>query len=239
MKRSARDRVGVARGAGHARCRPRGSSLKRLLLIMPAAALLAIPATASATSITVEPSGDNVFEPAKPPPEDVSDSPLFSWQWGSDNTTEQAHNVRQDRKLFYSGEPTDTRELFEVIVSAGSYHYYCEVHGSENGGMDGKIRVRPTADDLTDDQFLFRWAFPTSETGDEYDVRFKVGNRDWKLWRNNTTAPSGVFGENDDPVDVKPGKTYKLQALSQKSTNRKKRSDWSPTQTVITPAKAI
>lgn len=65
-----------------------------------------------------------------------------SWRW--DDAVVDEHNVRQDSKLFYSGEPTSTTTTqYTISASAGTYHYYCEVHGSRSGGMDGKLRVRP------------------------------------------------------------------------------------------------
>lgn len=37
-----------------------------------------------------------------------------------------------------------------------------------------------------------------------------------------------TFGQNDKPVDVKPGKTYRFRARSEKSAKPDKHSGWSP-----------
>jgi copper binding plastocyanin/azurin family protein len=192
------------------------------------AVLVLVPfARGGGTYVTVEANGENEFA-AKLVATSISTTTFnVGWKWDEDGTTERKHNVRQDDKLFYSGEPTDQREDFVRFVSAGTFHYYCERHGDE--GMTGKIIVNPTADGIvTDDTWPIRWAADQSTTGDQYDVRFKVGqNGDWRTWKQNTAKRRAVFGKNDNPVDYTVTKKYFLQARSEKSANPDRRSGWS------------
>jgi len=149
-----------------------------------------------------------------------------TWDWA--DSVEDEHNVREDQKLFYSGQPTsDVSTQFFKRVSAGTYHYYCEEHGSRHGGMDGTMRVRPSVlGSVTDDEFPVTWA-DLPEVEAQFDVRFKVGDGNWKNWRKNTTSATAIFGNADDPVDVEPGRTYRVQARTEKA-GTDKQSDWSP-----------
>jgi hypothetical protein len=148
------------------------------------------------------------------------------------------HNVRQNATLFNSGAPT--RNLnFSVRASAGTYHYYCTLHGTTSGGMDGVVRVRPLfAAAPTGLPFTVSWALSgtsATTTGNQFDVRFRVGTSPtWTTWRNNTTARSGVFGQNGLPVQVVAGRTYHFQARSQKAAAPNQPSGWSPTLTITT-----
>lgn len=153
-----------------------------------------------------------------------------TWQWADDITDE--HNVREDHKLFYSGAPTsNTATDATRRISAGTFHYYCEVHGSKTGGMDGVVTVTPLQlPPLTNDLFGVRWSDGSFDTGDRFDLRWKGPGSDgeYKTWRKNTSLATDDFGEFDDPVDVKPGKTYRVQARSEIASNPKRHSGWSP-----------
>jgi len=77
--------------------------------------------------------------------------------------------------------------------------------------------------------FFVAWASKVTDTGNQFDVRFKVGKKgDWKTWKKNVNEHSDDFGEGNDPVNVKPGKTYFIQARSERESNPRKRSGWSP-----------
>ncbi len=47
-------------------------------------------------------------------------------------------------------------------------------------------------------------------------------------------ARSGVFGQNNQPVQVLPGRIYQFQARSQKSSAPNQPSGWSPIRQVNT-----
>jgi plastocyanin len=210
--------------------------MRRYLLIGTAAALLAIPALASAgstTTVTVAPNNFNTFGP-KNVTKSVGTGSIH-WQWGTSGSTFAAHNVRQDDKLFYSGPVTNSKPSgFTVIPSAGSFHYYCELHGSATGGMAGSINVRPLITNKNANSFQVEWATSALQTGDAFDVRYRVDNGAWKVWRNDTTTRQGTFGFGNHPIHVGPGHTYDIQARSEKSTNLSKQSGWSPSARVTT-----
>jgi hypothetical protein len=68
----------------------------------------------------------------------------------------------------------------------------------------------------------------SSTTGDQYDVRFRVGeNGRWRTWKRNTTELRGVFGKGNNPVDYTVTKKYFVEARSEKSAAPNHRSAWS------------
>jgi hypothetical protein len=206
--------------------------LKRPLLTLIAVGLLAYASVASAAATEIK-VNDSFFSPRVPPVRNLASGASFHWQRAAGSTL--PHNVRQNFKLFYSGAATSGPINYSVSASAGSYHYYCEVHGSATGGMDGVVRVRPIFNlGPTGAPFTVIWALggtSGTKTGDHFDVRYRVGtSATWKFWRNDVAARSGVFGQNGQPVQVVPGSTYQFQARSQKIPSQP--SGWSPTLTV-------
>ncbi len=140
-----------------------------------------------------------------------------------------AHNVRQDAKLFYSGPTTSNPNAsFSFSPSAGTYHYYCEEHGTKRGGMDGTLKVKPEVGPADIDGFIVTWGDPSVAGTVRHDVQYKIGNGKWKDWVRNETDLGAEFGADDEPVDVKPGKTYRFRARTEKVSNPDKRSDFSP-----------
>src|SRR4051794_4953516 len=208
--------------------------MRRYLLIGTAAALLAIPALAfGRATTTVELTDSNKYSPA-----DVTKNigaGSIHWQWGSSGHTFAAHNVRQDDKLFYSGSLTNSKPAgYTITPSAGSFHYYCQLHGSANGGMAGTIKIRPTIFNQTASSFGVRWSPGTNQTGNAFDVRYRVDGGAWKTWKKHVAVAQAVFGAGNKPVHVAPGHTYEVQARSEKSSNLSKASDWSPSARVHT-----
>ena len=200
--------------------------MRRSLIISATAVVLALPAFAGAAprEITV---GDDFFAPQRPPAQTFQTGPSFRWSNGGG--TEHPHNVRQDDKLFRSGDLTKGPINFAINASAGSYHYYCELHGSRQGGMAGVVKVRPIA--LADSligEIEVQWADSNTDTGSRFDVRYRVDHRRWKTWKNDTASFHAAFGHNDHPVDYRPNRhTYKIEVRSERR-RVKKHSDWSP-----------
>jgi len=109
------------------------------------------------------------------------------------------------------------------------------VHGFPGGGMDGVIKVRPSFDPVPSGRpFTVIWASSGTDTGEAFDVRFKRGSGDWRIWRNDTTRFQAVFGNHRRPVRVRLNQVYKFQVRSEKASNHSRRSDWSPTLRVAT-----
>jgi hypothetical protein len=211
------------------------ADLKRPLLTLIAVGALAYASVASAAPREIQ-VADNSFTPRTPPARNLASGASFHWQRAPGSTL--PHNVRQNFKLFYSGATTSGPINFSIRASAGTYHYYCELHGTASGGpMDGVVRVRPVfALAPAGAPFTVTWALSGTSgtnTGNQFDVRFRVGTSGtWTFWRNDSTARSGVFGQNGQPVQVMPGRTYQFQARSQKIPSQP--SGWSPTLTVNT-----
>jgi plastocyanin len=207
----------------------RGVELKRFMLVLIVVGLAyGSVAFAATTQIRVD---DDFFFPNAPPVRNVVAGTSFQWQ--SAPTATRRHNVRQDFKLFYSGPATTAPINFSISASAGTYHYYCEIHGTTSSGMAGVVKVRPTFNaNPTGNPFTVIWALTGTNTGNQFDVRYRVDGGTWKTWKNDVTSRSAVFGLNGAPVVVSPGHTYQFQVRSQKVPTQP--SGFSPTLTVTT-----
>jgi plastocyanin len=204
--------------------------VRRFLVISATAALLALPAVAGAAPREIN-ANDDFFSPSKPAARNFQAGGSFHWSRGAGSI--DSHNIRQDDKLFRSGDPVSGPINFSINASAGSYHYYCELHGSRHGGMSGVVKVRPRAvPDSVAGEVLVRWADSNTNTGSRFDVRYRVDHRKWKLWKNDTRKLQGRFGHNDRPVNFNLNRhTYKIEARSERR-QVSKRSDWSPALTL-------
>jgi plastocyanin len=204
--------------------------MRRILVLSGLAAVaaaLALPALSSAGSEQTIGVGDDFFNPKNAGPIDVNRTTV---QW-SDAGAIDDHNVREKNKLFYSGQPTQPLN-FTITPSAGTFKYICEIHAVVEG-MRGTLKVRPDFDVRPEGApFTVIWGSSESDTGNAYDVRYRVaGTQKWKTWKNDTKSVKGVFGKGRKPVAVNLSKEYELQVRSEKASNPKKASGFSPTLT--------
>ncbi len=140
--------------------------------------------------------------------------------WATGPSTSRAHNVREDRKIFYSGTPFDVEFTYRRVFSAGTFHYFCESHGYRRGGMDGIVKVPVTlATAPTGPDFTVKWATSASNTGTKYTIEYKIGSGAWKTWKSATSARQATFGL------AEAGKRYTFRAMSLKGDAASK---WSP-----------
>lgn len=204
---------------------------KRLLpaIVLAGFASLAVVTTASAaiSPILVQ---DDQFSPKVSTAPDGFAPWGFMWDWdgpgvGQGDPTDNEHNVVQNKGLFRSGPPT-TEDTFQRVASAGRYPYYCEVHRYD--GMTGTLRVAPSHNGLSAREARVRWASASSNTGNQFDVQFRVDSGPWEIWKEDTRRKSAVFGRDDDPVHVRPSRDYDVRARSEKRSDPSKRSGWSP-----------
>jgi plastocyanin len=198
--------------------------MRGFLITSATVAMLALPAVAGAAPREIS-AGDDFFSPKKPAARNFQAGPSFHWSRAGGSSND--HNIRQDDKLFFSGNATSGPINFTINASAGSYHYYCEIH--RFSGMSGVVKVRPRAiPDSVAGEILVRWADSNTNTGSRFDVRYRVDRRKWKLWKNDTRKLQGTFGHNDRPVNFSLNRhTYKIEARSERR-QVSKRSDWSP-----------
>jgi plastocyanin len=200
--------------------------LKHHLALATFAAGLILPAVApAATAVRDISINDNFFDPAFPAASNLATGSDFRWTRAAGSNG--LHNVRQDQLLFRSGDPTTGPIDYTITASAGSYHYFCEIHGSSTTGMQGRIKVRPAKSNLTSSSFVVRWASAATQTGDQFDLRYRVDGGSWANWKTNTTAFSATFGANGNPVTVTAGHTHQVEARSEKAGTTSK-SNWSP-----------
>jgi plastocyanin len=172
--------------------------------------------------------GDDFFDPSADIEASLNGAQFF-WAWNDD--VDNDHNVRQDSKLFNSGTPTDDpgAEFGSIELPAGKYHYYCEVHGSKDGGMDGNIEITPSADAPSPDFNPITWALDSSiRVGDRWEVQYKVNQGKWKVWKKNTADLGANFGENDKPVNFSQVKVYKVRVKTKLAAHPDRQSKFSP-----------
>ena len=65
------------------------------------------------------------------------------WTW---NTGSTSHTIKSDDGSFTSGQPASTATFQRTFTTAGTFGYYCQVHGSPTGGMRGTIVVQDESD---------------------------------------------------------------------------------------------
>ena len=185
----------------------------RLMTVLVTAVLLAAltsPVGAAAQTVQVL---DNSFEPA------ITKAVVGqAVVWETTSSTSDLHNVREDRKIFYSGRPEQIDFTFKRVFSAGTFGYFCERHGFRGGGMDGTVKVpvkltRATAGDVS-----VVWATDASNTGTKFTVQYRVGSGSWRPWKSAVSIRKARF-------PGQPGTRYAFRAKSLRGTAA---SNWSP-----------
>ncbi len=158
-----------------------------------------------------------------------------SWEWA--NGLDAPHDVYEDHRLFRSGPATASAgTTFKRTPSAGTFHYYCTLHGGPSGGMAGTVRIAPTTNDgPSGAPFEVVWATGT-RTGSAFDVLYRKAGGLWKTWRTDTAALAGTFGKRGKPITVQSGEGYEFRARSQADASSPARvSGWSPTASYTAP----
>ena len=191
----------------------------RLILGVALLGALLVPSAAPAALKTVG-VRDKVFSPDAIK---VAVGDTVNWV----NPGSQAgHNVREDGMMFFSGDPVPSMD-YSVIFSAGTFHYFCEIHGTKRRGMDGVIRVPVTISaNPTGVPFTVTWASTATETGSRFDVQYRVGSGAWTRWKGGTRSLEAVFGSGASPVAVDRGTKYSFRARSARGSQST--SFWSP-----------
>jgi plastocyanin len=190
---------------------------------------LVAPASAAVAHIGVR---DYEFTPARTAGL-VGDT--VSWEWA--DGLDAPHDVYEDHRLFRSGPPTASAgTTFKRTPSAGTFHYYCTLHGGPSGGMAGTLRIAPrTNDGPSGAPFEVVWAIGT-RTGSAFDVLYRKAGGLWKTWKTDTAALAATFGKQGNPITVQPGESYEFRARSQADASSPARvSGWSPTARYTAP----
>lgn len=142
-------------------------------------------------------------------PQTVSSGVGGSVHWAASGIDD--HSVTQDGLVFDTGAAAANLD-FTRKFSAGTYPYHCRKHGDQ--GMRGTVKVTPQVVSAPAGlAFTVQWAAPGTNTGTSFDVKYRVASGPWKVWRNNISARSMVFGKGG-PVAVARGKTYSFQVRS-------------------------
>jgi hypothetical protein len=192
--------------------------------VFACAALAAGSASAGSGPAQIE-FGSDFFEPDEAGPIDLRPH-AREGRWFSEEPNED-HNVFEDEGMFRSGPPGRGRK-FRVDISAGDWHYYCTVHGSVLGGMDGTIAVRPIAGSGDGDSALIRWAGHGGESGNRYELEWREQGHAWHTWKASTAKVKLEFGANGSPVVASPSKAYEVRVRSFALGDPSRRSGLSP-----------
>jgi plastocyanin len=195
-------------------------------VVVAAALALVVPGSAEAGETTIWLSDNEFTQSSVTLTAPGASFGTVTWEAHPTQPPSNEHNVREDHRLFFSGPPTSwaTKE-FTRVFSSGTYDYKCQVHGPE---MSGIVRVEMTQGFDTIFPILV-WAEDTTNTGQVFDVQFKVDQGRWRKWKTDTEKFKGVFGRNDRPVPYNPSREYRFRARSQKRDNMPAaRSRWSP-----------
>jgi hypothetical protein len=96
------------------------------------------------------------------------------------------------------------------------------------------VKVKPSFNAApTGNPFTVIWADSGTNTGGKFDVQYKVQpSTTWKVWKNDTAQKKAVFGLNNLPVQVMPGKKYDFRVRTENAITTSKASGFSPTLTV-------
>jgi len=155
------------------------------------------------------------------------------WSRGVDG--DARHSVTQVDRLFRL-PPTQGPIDFMRRFSAGTFPYYCEIHGSPGRGMNGVVRVPPGVDtDPLGANFDVFWIFDDlRETGELFDVRYRrQGTSKWKRWLRNTPLEEAEFGLENEPERAVAGRAYEFSVRSKDGGEPRLRSEWSPVLVVV------
>ena len=203
--------------------------MRGFLITSATVALLALPAVAGAAPRQIS-AGDDFFSPKKPAARSFEAGASFHWSraGGSSNR----HNIRQDDKLFFSGHATSGPINYTINASAGSFHYYCEIHrfsgmsgvgqgpSARHPRLGGRRDSRPVGRLRHQHRLALRRRATGSTTGSG-----SSGRRTRRKFQ-------GTFGHNDSPVNFNLNRhTYKIEVRSERK-QVSKRSDWSPALTL-------
>lgn len=183
-----------------------------------AVSLCPVGAGAAVTEVIVQ---DSRY---KPDVVQVAVGAPVQWTWREDN--QETHNVREDNEMFVSGPPAAAADPYRRIFSAGTFYYFCDVHGFVTPKMDGFVKVPVTVVPApAGTAFTVKWATAATNTGSKYDVQYRVGSSRWKTWKKDVGVPSAVFGAKGSPVVVSAGIKYSFRARSKAG---RAVSRWSP-----------
>lgn len=148
--------------------------------------------------------------------------------WSRARSALERHNVRQRQELFVSGPASDAPDWqYSRIFSAGKFPYNCTLHPVQ---MVATVRVKPRKESAPDGRpFTVHWASSETNTGNVWDVQYRVDGGTWRSWKTDTARFRAVFGRDGRPVRVRDGHRYDFRVRSQKNaTTPLQRSGWSP-----------
>lgn len=167
--------------------------------------------------VTLVEVGDDTFTPATVATK--VGKPVF---WTRETGSTGTHNVAELGDIFRSGDPGTGAINFLVRFSAGTFKYECEDHATQTGTVKVKPKVNKKPRKLP---FTVIWATGKTDSGTQYDVRYRVGSGKWKIWLGNASAVKKVFGAKNKPVTLKKGMKYSFRVRSESATASSK---WSP-----------
>lgn len=176
-----------------------------------------VAASASAATTSVDVNDGKFFSPGN-----VTQSVGGSVHWQASGI--DSHSVTQDGMVFDTGAAAPGVD-FTRTFSAGTFPYHCREHSDD--GMVGRVTVPPKVlATPTGLPFTVQWATAASNTGNRFDVQYRIGAGTWRTWLRGSSARSKVFGARSAPTRVRRGTTYSFRVIS--SSGATARSGLSP-----------
>jgi plastocyanin len=198
--------------------------MRKLAMVLGMALACSIPSMAGAATTQVGVK-DYAFAPKA-----VKVAVGDSVHWSRDVGSIGMHTVTANNGFFDTGAPTIGFIELTATFSAGTFRYYCKMHGSPKGpgtmGMIGFVKVPDSVTAAPSGApFTVQWASAGTNTGSRFDVEYRVGKGPWQTWKSKTKATKAVFGKNGKPGAARAGTRYSFQSRSRTS---KGPSLWSP-----------
>jgi plastocyanin len=114
-------------------------SVRRSLAALTIAALVLLTACAEATGPNGEKLVDVLDDVFSPMTKTIAADETVMWQWKGSNS----HNVTFTDPSGTSNSPTQNTGTFtRKFSNAGTFNYYCTIHGTATTGMRGSIVVQ-------------------------------------------------------------------------------------------------
>jgi plastocyanin len=176
--------------------------------------LVGLPAPAAQAHHVVIVMKNNAFSPKI-----VTEQQGDTVRWRNDDR--MRHNTTSKQGFWKSPNLAlgGTYSQTAAFKNAGSYGYYCTIHGT---AMSGVVKIPVKAIPSMTSGWTLRWSsLAGTPTSRRFDVQLKApGTTTWRAFRTDTTARSARFSPSKHGV-------WKVRARTDNRSNGKS-SGWSP-----------
>jgi len=193
-------------------------TLSRLVPLGLVAVALSVPSS-TPTAVAAPAPVSMLSMSYSPSPVIVAQGRSVTWT----NTSGAPHTATSFQGFFTTPELGNGESATRVFSHAGTFRYFCTVHGTS---MSGSVIVKLRAPVAAANGFTLRWsAVGSSLTNRRFDVqKMAPGTSTWTLLKSNTTTRSAFLNPSRNG-------TWKYRARTEKVSNGAS-SGWSPVKSV-------